>query len=115
VSNGTAPGGGGGGSGNGTQLGKAGGAGQVTITYNEAVTVSGKVTIAGANLASARVLVMASDDNNAANSVLADVVTTDAQGNWTATVPGNKIIHAAVQHNNATAQYRTNSIPFMVS
>jgi hypothetical protein len=110
---GAAPGAGGGGSGNGTKLGKAGGVANVTITYNDAVTVSGKVTIGGANLADARVIVVSSDDNNAANTFFADVATSNAQGNWSATVSANKKIAAFAQHNNATAQYTSNAQPLI--
>lgn len=110
---GAAPGAGGGGSGNGTKLGKAGGVAHVTITYNEAVTVSGKVTLGGANLADARVIVVSSDDNNAANTVIAEVVTANAQGDWSATVSANKKVAAFAQHNNATAQYTSNAQPLI--
>jgi hypothetical protein len=113
--NGAPPGGGGGGSGNGTKLGLAGGLGWVTITYNDAVTVSGKVTIGGANLADARVIVVSSDDNNAANTVIAEVVTANAQGNWSATVSANKKVAAFAQHNNATAQYTSNAQPLIAT
>lgn len=117
--NGSFPGGGGGGAGNlnggPARSGGNGGRGQVVITYNESVAISGKVTVGGANLPNARVLVVASDDTNAANSVLADVVTANAEGVWSATASANKVLHAVVQHNNATAQYAAKSCPFIPS
>jgi hypothetical protein len=116
--NATAPGGGGGGSGNNTgtqRYGSSGKNGTVIITFADNATASGKVTLSGANLADARVMVMASTDNNAANSFLVGVATANAQGNWTMTVPSGKVISAVAQHNNATARYTSKATPFVAS
>lgn len=117
--NGVYPGGGGGGSGNnagGTaKVGGNGAIGQVILSFRDNATVSGKVTTAGANQEGAKVIVMASDDNNANNSFVVGVATADAQGNWTMTVPSARVISAVAQHNNATAQYTSKATPFVAS
>lgn len=119
--NGTAgsdPGGGGGGGGNnvGTaRYGGAGGKGTVQITYDDTSVISGKVTIGGANLAGAKVIVIATDDNDANNAYVHSVQTSNAQGNWNAAIPAAKVVHSVVQHNNIAGQYTTNGAPFVVS
>jgi len=116
--NAEAPGGGGAGAGNNTGTGRWGSPGKngtVKITFNDNATISGKVTTVGANQADARVMVIASTDNNAANSFLVGVATANAEGNWTMTVPSAKVISAVAQHNNATAQYTSKAAPFVAS
>lgn len=116
TNNATAPGGGGGGGGNNTgtaSYGSPGKNGYVKISFADNATVSGKVTTGGANQADARVFVITSTDNNAANSSLVTVATSNAEGNWTATVPSGRVITAAVQHNNATAKYTAKAAPFL--
>lgn len=118
TNNATEPGGGGGGGGNNTgtqRYGSPGKNGAIKITFRDNATVSGKVTTAGANQENARVMVMASTDNNAANSFLVGVATANAQGNWTMTVPSARVISAVAQHNNATAQYTSKATPFVAS
>ena len=121
ATNGTAgsePGGGGGGGGNNTgvaKFGGAGGKGTVQITYDDTSVISGKVTIGGANLAGAKVIVIATDDNNANNAYVHSVITSNANGNWNAAIPAAKVVHSVVQHNNIAGQYTTNGAPFVVS
>lgn len=109
-------GGGGGGSGKKVtaRFGSSGKNGAVIITYEPATTVSGKVTLGGANVSGAKVVVVASEDNNANNSYVTAVATTNATGDWSATVPSNKVIGAFAQHNNGTT-YTSQATPFIVT
>jgi hypothetical protein len=50
------------------------------------------------------------------NAYVAEVVFTDAQGNWSsAAVPSGMVVHAAAMMNNANGTYRGNSIPHVAT